>query len=57
LKVALLPSWRDVDTIDDLRALMEASAFDTKKPKTEQTFSARTAGALQHLAKRLRSQT
>lgn len=55
LKVALLPSWRDVDTIDDLQALIDASAADAKKPKTEQAFSARTAGALQHLAKRLRT--
>ncbi|WP_121990148.1 TIGR04282 family arsenosugar biosynthesis glycosyltransferase [Nitrospira lenta] len=57
LKVALLPAWRDVDTIDDLQALMDASAADAKKPKTEQVFSARTAGALQHLAKRLRAKT
>ncbi len=57
LKTALLPSWRDVDTIDDLRALMDASAMDAKKPKNEQDFSARTADALQHLAKRLRAQT
>lgn len=57
LKTALLPPWRDVDTIDDLRALIDASAADAKKPKNEQSFSARTAGALQHLGKRLRSQT
>lgn len=56
LKTALLPPWRDVDTIEDLRALMDASAADAKKPKNEQAFSTRTAGALQHLAKRLRSQ-
>ena len=55
LKIALLPPWRDVDTIDDLQALMKASALDAKKPKNEQVFSTRTAGALQHLAKRLRS--
>lgn len=57
LKTALLPSWRDVDTIDDLRALMDASAADAKKPKNEQAFSTRTAGALQYLAKRLQAQT
>ncbi len=57
LKMALLPAWRDVDTIDDLRALMDASALDAKKPKNEQAFSTRTAGALRHLAKRLQSQT
>lgn len=56
LKTALLPPWRDVDTIEDLKALMDASATDAKKPKNEQAFSTRTAGALQHLAKRLRSQ-
>ena len=56
LKTALLPPWRDVDTIEDLKALMDASAADAKKPKNEQAFSTRTAGALQHLAKRLRSQ-
>ena len=57
LKTALLPSWRDGDTVEDLQALMDASAADAKKPKNEQAFSTRTAGALQHLAKRLRSQT
>ncbi len=57
LKVALLPPWRDVDTLDDLHALIDASAADAKKPKTEQAFSARTAGALQHLAKSLRTKT
>lgn len=52
---ALLPEWRDVDTLDDLRALIDASATDAKKPKHEQSFSSRTTGALQLLAKRLRS--
>lgn len=55
LKSALLPPWRDVDTIDDLQALIEASTLDAKKPKRDQSFSSRTAGALQLLAKRLRS--
>jgi uncharacterized protein len=54
LKTALLPPWRDVDTIDDLQALIESSQLDTKKQKTEQAFSSRTAGALQLIAKRLR---
>lgn len=57
LKTALLPSWRDVDTVEDLLALMDASAADAKKPKNEQAFSTRTAGALQHLAKGLRTKT
>jgi rSAM/selenodomain-associated transferase 1 len=57
LKVALIPSWRDVDSIDDLQALIDASTADAKKPKKEQAFSTRTAGALQHLAKGLRTKT
>ena len=55
LKTALLAPWRDVDTIDDLQALIESSTVDAKKPKREQSFSSRTAGALQLLAKRLRT--
>ena len=55
LKIALLPPWRDVDRIEDLQALIETSALDAKKPKNEQSFSTRTAGTLQLLAKRLQS--
>jgi len=55
LKTALLPPWRDVDTLEDLHALIEAGAADAKKPKPEQSFSIRTAGALQLIAKRLRA--
>jgi rSAM/selenodomain-associated transferase 1 len=55
LKTALLPEWRDVDTIDDLRALIVAAEADAKRPKPAQQFSSRTAGVLQLLAKRLRS--
>jgi len=55
LSEALLPEWRDIDTLDDLQALIDASAMDAKKPKHEQSFSGRTAGTLQLLAKRLRS--
>ena len=54
-KTALLPCWRDCDTIDDLKVLIEAGALDGKKAKKEQVFSSRTAGALQLIAKRLRS--
>jgi len=50
LKTALLPQWRDVDTIEDLQALIESSSLDAKKPKHEQSFSIRTAGALQLIA-------
>lgn len=53
LKTALLPAWRDVDTIDDVKALIQASAQDAKRPKKERVFSSRTAGALQLIAKRL----
>jgi glycosyltransferase A (GT-A) superfamily protein (DUF2064 family) len=55
LKTALIPPWRDVDILDDLQALIDASTLDAKKPKNEQSFSSRTAGALQLIAKRLRS--
>ena len=55
LKTASIPPWRDVDTIDDLHALIESSALDAKRPKNEQSFSNRTAGTLQLLAKRLQS--
>ena len=55
LKTALLPPWRDVDTIEDLQALIETSALDVKKPKNEQSFSNRTAGTLQLIAKRIQS--
>ena len=54
LKTAWLSPWRDVDTIDDLHALIASSALDAKKPKHEQSFSSRTAGALQRIATRLR---
>ena len=57
LSIGVLPQWHDIDTIDDLKMLMDASQLDAKKPKQEQSFSPRTAGALQLLAKRLQSRT
>lgn len=57
LSIGLLPEWRDVDTIEDLNFLIDASHLDARKPKQEQSFSMRTSGALQLLAKRLRSRT
>lgn len=57
LTTALLPAWRDVDTIDDVQALIEASRVDAKRPKNEQTFSSRTTGALHLIAQRLRTRT
>ena len=55
LTIGLLPEWRDIDRIDDLRAMIEASSLDAKKPKDEQSISSRTAGALQLIAKRLKT--
>ncbi len=53
LTMALIAPWRDVDTTEDLKALIEAESLDAKKPKNERMFSNRTASALQLLAKRL----
>ena len=55
LKTTLIQPWRDVDTLADLQALIEACQADTKKPKNDRAFSSRTAGVLETLAKRLRS--
>ena len=55
LRTSLLPVWRDVDTIEDLQALIEANRRDMKQPKQERVFSTRTGGALDMIAKRLRS--
>lgn len=57
LTTARLPEWRDVDTIDDLNALIDSAALDGKKPKQEHVFSQRTAGALQFIGKKLRART
>lgn len=55
LKVACLPRWRDVDTLDDLQALITEAERDGRRPKREQIFSIRTAGTLQLLGQRLRT--
>ncbi|HEU4686533.1 MAG TPA: TIGR04282 family arsenosugar biosynthesis glycosyltransferase [Nitrospira sp.] len=55
LRTALLPEWRDVDTIDDLRDLIAAALTDSQRPAQSRQFSSRTAGVLQLLAKRLPS--
>jgi hypothetical protein len=55
LRTALLPEWSDTDTIQDLLSLIDASAREATKPKHERTFSPRTAGALQLIAKRLQA--
>jgi rSAM/selenodomain-associated transferase 1 len=51
---ALLPVWQDVDTLEDLKWLIGEAAKDRKRPKAEQAFSSRTAGALDLMAQRLR---
>jgi rSAM/selenodomain-associated transferase 1 len=55
LTTATLPAWRDIDTVDDLKALIDSAVLDGKKLKHERIFSARTAGVLQLLAKRLQA--
>jgi len=55
LKTSLIPPWRDVDTMDDVLSLYQASTLEAKKPKKEQSFSSRTTGVLQLIAKRMRS--
>ncbi len=55
LKMALIEPWRDVDTLTGLEASIETCATETKKPKHDRSFSARTTGVLELLAKRLRT--
>ena len=55
LNTALLPVWSDVDSINDLQALIDDCAADKKRPKQERVYSMRTAGTLELLAKRLRT--
>lgn len=55
LKASLIQPWRDVDTLADLEAFIAGCAAETKKPKNERSFSARTTGVLELLAKRLRT--
>jgi len=55
LKASLIRPWRDVDTLADLEAFIESCAAEAKKPKNERSFSARTTGVLDLLAKRLRT--
>ena len=57
LTFALTDPWRDVDTAEDLQVLIDANVLDAKKPRKEQVFSSRTTGALQLMAKRLRTRS
>ncbi|HEY7532760.1 MAG TPA: TIGR04282 family arsenosugar biosynthesis glycosyltransferase [Nitrospiraceae bacterium] len=53
LRRALLKEWRDIDVVDDLRALIRDCDKDKHQPKQDRTFSLRTAGTLQLLNQRL----
>ncbi len=53
LHTAILPTWNDVDTVEDLQALIEDCIADKKRAKKERVYSTRTAGTLELLAKRL----
>jgi uncharacterized protein len=53
LKASLIQPWRDVDTLPDLEALIEACNAEAKKTKNDREFSSRTTGVLQALAKRI----
>jgi len=55
LSVGLTTPWRDVDTLEDLQALIAECREDNKKSKQDRTFSMRTAGTLQMLATRLKT--
>ena len=55
LTTALIQPWRDVDTLADLRTLIETCNAEAKRPKNDRMLSSRTAGVLQALAKRLHS--
>jgi rSAM/selenodomain-associated transferase 1 len=53
----LLPIWRDIDTIDDLRALIQESANETGRQHKGGNFSTSTAGARALIGKRLRTRS
>jgi rSAM/selenodomain-associated transferase 1 len=55
LSVELTTAWRDVDTIEDLQALITECRKDSKKPKQDRIFSMRTSGTLQLLETRLKT--
>lgn len=54
LRTALLPTWRDIDTIDDLQALIQESSNEAGRQGAGRNVSMRTAGALALIDKRLR---
>ncbi|MCP9451710.1 MAG: TIGR04282 family arsenosugar biosynthesis glycosyltransferase [Nitrospira sp.] len=54
LTIASTAPCQDIDTIDDLTALIDMNRLDAAKPKPQRIFSSRTTGALQLIAERLR---
>ncbi len=61
LHIALLPAWRDLDTIEDLQALIAESGLRTQdlgpRKKPQSLFSARTAGVFRLLESRLNTRS
>ena len=57
LHTALLPVRRDIDTVEDLAALIEESGVADGKKARGDALSPRTAGVLRLLANRLRTDT
>lgn len=55
LSVGQLQPWRDVDTIEDLRSIIQEAKQDERQPKPQRRFSARTAGTLQLIDQRLQT--
>jgi len=53
LRTALLPVRRDIDTVDDLRAVIDETGLQTRTPQPAAALSPRTAGVLRLLADRL----
>lgn len=51
--VGQLPRWRDLDTVEDLRALIAEAEQDGRRPKSQRVLSPRTAGALLLIGQRL----
>ena len=55
LTVGQLQPWRDVDTVEDLRFIIQEAKQDERRPKPQRQFSARTAGTLQLIGQRLQA--
>jgi hypothetical protein len=53
LRTALLPVRRDIDTVDDLRAVIDETGLRSRAPQPVTALSPRTAGVLRLLVDRL----